>query len=72
LHAAIAELGIDYRVMIDNDFSYWRAMGNRYWPAFYLVGRDGKIAATAIGELHRGTARGDQFERQIRAALAAR
>lgn len=72
LRAAIAELGISYRVMIDNDFSYWRALNNRYWPAFYLVGRDGRIAATAAGELHRGERRGDQFERRIRELLSAK
>ena len=56
--------------MLDNDFSYWKALGNRYWPAFYLVGRDGRIVATAIGELHRGQARGDQMESTIARLLA--
>ena len=58
--------------MIDQDFSYWNAMGNRYWPAFYLVGRDGRIAATAVGELHKGDKRGDQFEQRIRDLLAVK
>jgi len=68
---AVRDLGIAYPVMIDEDFTYWRALNNRYWPAFYLVGRDGAIALTAFGELHRGTARGDQMEARIRALLAA-
>lgn len=72
VRAAVETLGIDYRVMIDKDFSYWNAMGNRYWPAFYLVGRDGQIVATAVGELHRGDRRGDQFEQRIRELLAAK
>jgi thiol-disulfide isomerase/thioredoxin len=70
VRAAITELGIQYPVMIDTDFSYWRAMNNRYWPAFYLLGRDGKLAASAIGELHRGEKRGDEMEAAIRGALA--
>ncbi len=68
--AAIKRLGIEYPVMLDNDFSYWSAMANRYWPAFYLVDRQGKIRATAIGELHTGQARGEDFERQVKQALA--
>lgn len=66
VRAAVQELGIEYPVMLDEDFSYWRALGNRYWPAFYVVGRDGKIVLSAFGELHRGTPRGDQVEARIR------
>jgi hypothetical protein len=57
--------------MLDEDSSYWRALDNRYWPAFYLVDRDGTIALAAFGELHRDTARGDGMEARIRALLAA-
>jgi thiol-disulfide isomerase/thioredoxin len=63
---AVKDLGIGYPVMIDGDFSYWRALKNRYWPAFYLVDRDGKIVLAAFGELHRGTQRGDAMEAAIR------
>ena len=66
VRAAVKELGITYPVMIDGDFSYWRAMNNRYWPAFYLVDRDGTIVLGAFGELHRGEKRGDAMESKIR------
>jgi thiol-disulfide isomerase/thioredoxin len=69
---AVKSLGISYPVMLDNDFSYWNAMGNKYWPAFYLIDRRGRIVATQIGELHEGRARADDFEQQIKAALAKR
>lgn len=69
---AVARLGITYPVMIDGDFSYWDLMRNRYWPAFYLIDRQGRIAATTIGELHEGQPRGDDFEQQIKRAIAAR
>ena len=72
VRAAVKDLGITYPVMLDENFSYWRALDNRYWPAFYLVGRDGRIALAACGELHRGTARGDRMEARIRELLAAR
>ena len=63
--ANVGKLGIDYPVLIDNDFRYWKALDNRYWPAFYLIGPDGRIAATRIGELHRGQRSADEFERAI-------
>jgi hypothetical protein len=55
--------------MIDADYSYWNALSNRYWPAFYLVDRKGKIVRTALGELHRGEERGDAMEGAIREQL---
>jgi thiol-disulfide isomerase/thioredoxin len=68
---AVRELGIRYPVMLDPDFAYWNLMNNRYWPAFYLVDRQGRIAATAIGELHDGQPRAERFEAQLRALLAS-
>ena len=72
VRAAVEALGITYPVMLDADFTYWRALENRYWPAFYLVDRDGRIALAAFGELHRGTQRGDTMEARIRDLLAKR
>lgn len=72
VRAAVEKHGIGYAVMLDNDFSYWNALGNQYWPAFYLIDRTGNVAATAIGELHRGEPRGDDFEKEIRRLLAER
>jgi len=66
---AVKDLGITYPVMIDGDYSYWGALDNRYWPAFYLVDRKGRIVQTAIGELHRGERRGDAMESSIREQL---
>jgi hypothetical protein len=45
-------------------------MNNRYWPAFFLIDRDGKVVRSAIGELHRGQQRGDVMEGAIRELLA--
>jgi thiol-disulfide isomerase/thioredoxin len=66
---AVRRHAIDYPVMLDDDSSYWNAFGNRFWPAFYLVGPSGLIEASAFGELHQGTARGDEFEQRIRRLL---
>jgi thiol-disulfide isomerase/thioredoxin len=47
---AVAELDVGYPVVIDNDFAIWRAFGNHYWPAVYLVDRGGRVRFTHFGE----------------------
>ena len=69
VRAAVKRLGITYPVMIDGDFSYWKAMSNRYWPAFYLIDREGKLRAQAVGEMHVGEARARTFEEKIDAVM---
>lgn len=50
VRAYVEQRGIGYPVAIDNDFSTWRAYGNRAWPSMYLVGRDGRIRYRHVGE----------------------
>src|SRR4051794_26675471 len=47
---AVGELGVGYPVAIDNDFAIWRAFANHYWPALYLVDRDGRVRFHHFGE----------------------
>jgi thiol-disulfide isomerase/thioredoxin len=47
---AVGELGVGYPVVIDNDFAIWRSFDNRYWPAVYLVDRDGPVRFHHFGE----------------------
>jgi thiol-disulfide isomerase/thioredoxin len=68
---AVARLGIRYPVMIDGDYSYWDALHNRYWPAFYLIGRDGLLYSSAIGEMHAGEAAAQRVEAVIDRLLQA-
>jgi len=68
--AKTREFGIDHPVMLDNDFSYWRAMDNRYWPAFYLLDRGGKIRAVFAGETHAGDRQAEAIEAAIGELLA--
>ena len=42
--------GLEYPIAQDNDFGTWRAFNNRYWPAKYLVDKDGLIRYTHFGE----------------------
>jgi thiol-disulfide isomerase/thioredoxin len=69
---AVRKLEITYPVMIDGDYSYWTAMGNQYWPAFYLIDADGRLRSTAIGEMHIGESRALQLERMIDELLPPR
>ena len=66
---AVARLGIEYPVMIDADYGYWRALGNRFWPAFYLYDADGRLIAAVVGEMHGGELRADAFERLLSQSL---
>jgi cytochrome c biogenesis protein CcdA/thiol-disulfide isomerase/thioredoxin len=47
---AIADFGIKYPVVQDNDFATWRSYNNQYWPAEYLIDKNGTIRHTHFGE----------------------
>ncbi|MET3845626.1 thioredoxin family protein [Bradyrhizobium sp. OAE829] len=47
---AIKRFGIKYAVAQDNQYRTWRAFGNQYWPAGYLIDKSGTIVATQFGE----------------------
>jgi thiol-disulfide isomerase/thioredoxin len=68
--AKIEEFKLHHPVMLDNDFSYWQALGNRYWPAYYLVDKQGVIRHLHVGETHAGDARAQLIEEQIHGLLA--
>ena len=55
--------------LIDNKLAYWKKLNNRYWPAFYLVDRQGEIRYVHIGETHAGTKRAEEVELRIEALL---
>ncbi len=48
--SAMKDFGINYPVVQDNDFVIWRAYQNRYWPAKYLIDKNGQIRYTHFGE----------------------
>ena len=47
---AVGEHGIRYPVAVDNDYGTWNAYGNQYWPADYLIDRNGHIRDAHFGE----------------------
>ena len=47
---AVRDLGIEYPIVLDNSYAIWDAYANRYWPAKYLVDKDGYVRAYHFGE----------------------
>ena len=47
---AIEDFGLKYPIVQDNDFATWRAYSNRYWPAKYIIDKDGYVRYTHFGE----------------------
>ncbi|MBM4389265.1 MAG: redoxin domain-containing protein, partial [Deltaproteobacteria bacterium] len=43
-------LGLFYPVAIDNNFTTWRRYSNRFWPAKYLIDKEGYLADYHFGE----------------------
>ena len=62
--AAVARLGIEYPVVIDERLELWDFYGNEGWPARYLWDRDG-----ALYSMHYGEGAYAETEREIQALL---
>lgn len=62
--------GLHHPIMVDNDKSFWQAMGNRYWPAYFLVDKQGRVRYFFAGETHKGDAQAKKIESRIRELLA--
>jgi peroxiredoxin len=50
VEAAIKQLGINYPVVQDNDFSIWKRYGVWAWPTLFLIDKEETIRYTHIGE----------------------
>ena len=60
------EYGIQYPVALDNDYKTWRAFHNQYWPAKYLIDKQGNIVFRTFGE-----GRYEETEAKIQELLTA-
>ena len=47
---AIADEGLRYPVVQDNEFGTWNAFTNQGWPSKFLIDADGKVRYTHLGE----------------------
>ncbi|MFI4957185.1 MAG: cytochrome c biogenesis protein DipZ [Gammaproteobacteria bacterium] len=50
IKSAIAKNHIEYPVAVDNKLFTWDAFHNRYWPAQYLINKEGEVVYTHFGE----------------------
>lgn len=64
LRKAMADLGVEWPVVQDNDYRQWQAYSNRYWPAKYFIDATGRIRYYHFGE-----GGYDDSEKVIRALL---
>lgn len=67
VRAAMERFGIEYPIVLDNNYATWRAYDNHYWPRKYLIDIHGNIVYDHIGE--GGYA---ETERKIQQLLAER
>jgi glutathione peroxidase-family protein len=70
VRSKVQEFGLGHPVMMDNDFAYWKALGNRAWPTFYLVDKKGRIRYRFLGETHAGEPQAIRIERAVEELLA--
>jgi cytochrome c biogenesis protein CcdA/thiol-disulfide isomerase/thioredoxin len=47
---AVTKYGILYSVALDNGFVTWQNYKNRYWPAHYLINKEGEVVYEHFGE----------------------
>lgn len=64
---AIKRYNIHYPVAQDNNYATWRAYNNHYWPAHYLIDREGNVR-----EVHFGEGGYEETEQAIRTLLKER
>jgi thiol-disulfide isomerase/thioredoxin len=63
--AAIRKFGVRFPVAQDKGYATWNAYHNRYWPAIYLIDKQGRIVYQHFGE-----GRYEETEAAIRALPA--
>jgi thiol-disulfide isomerase/thioredoxin len=47
---AARDMNVEYPIALDSAYAIWDAFGNRYWPAVYIAGADGRIRHHHFGE----------------------
>jgi cytochrome c biogenesis protein CcdA/thiol-disulfide isomerase/thioredoxin len=62
---AVGDLNVTWPVALDSRYGTWTAWGNRYWPAKYVIDREGHVRFAHFGE-----GAYSETERVIRALLA--
>ena len=50
LRREVANLGLKYPIVTDNDYSTWKAYGVEAWPTVFLLDKQGRVRWTHVGE----------------------
>ena len=50
VQAAVKKLQIEHAVAQDNSYGTWKAFNNQYWPAIYLIDKQGNVVYSHFGE----------------------
>ncbi|HLX19850.1 MAG TPA: cytochrome c biogenesis protein DipZ [Gaiellaceae bacterium] len=50
VQSAVKRLHVTWPVALDNDYATWNAYSNEYWPADYLVDKNGNVRDFSFGE----------------------
>lgn len=50
VQAAVKKFGLTYPIALDNRFTTWNNFSNRYWPAHYLINKEGQVVYVHFGE----------------------
>ena len=56
---------LHHPIMMDNNFAYWKSLGNKYWPSYYIVDKEGNIRDAYVGETHAGDRNAKRIEKAI-------
>ena len=56
--------GMKYPIAVDNSQRMWRAYSNQWWPAVYLIDKQGLLRYRWDGELKWKGAKGDEIMRE--------
>ena len=67
--ARLAQYQLTNPQLLDDEFTYWRRLDNHYWPAFYLIDKQGRIRQRLVGEQHSGDSSARNFEAEIETLL---
>lgn len=62
---AVKDNKLTYPVVQDNDMAIWTSFANHYWPAHYLIDKDGRVRREHFGE-----GEYNQTEKAIRSLLS--
>lgn len=62
LKSVMEKYKVTYPQLLDDDHQYWNKLNNRYWPAFYIVDKEGNIQGSFAGETHIGDSQAAAIE----------